>query len=219
MNDHEQVLAAIRGGDAARLRELVREEPSRARTRDSAGLSAVLLACYQRRRDLVEILLSAGAELDLFEAAAAGRADRARELLAREPGAARAFSPDGFTPLHYAAFFGFAEIAELLLQAGAEVNAVSRNAMGVEPLHSAAAAGQRGIVKLLLERGASVNARQAGGYTPLHSAANLGDLEMARLLLDHGADPAARNEDGQTPFNLAQARGFAPVAELLRPRD
>lgn len=219
MSDHEQVLAAIRGGEAARLEELLRGDPARARARDSAGVSALLLACYQRRRDLMEILLRANPELDIFEAAAAGRTDRVRELLARQPDAARAFSPDGFAPLHYASFFGFPDIAELLLRAGAEVNAVARNAMAVQPLHSAAAAGQRLIVKLLLERGAAVTARQAGGYAPLHSAANLGDVEMARLLLAAGADPSARTDDGKTPFDLAQARGFGPVAELLRPRD
>lgn len=218
MTEAEQLFQAIRAGELARLRELVGGDPALAQARDPAGISALLLACYHRRRDLVDILLAAAPALDIFEATAVGRSERVGQLLAVEPDLARAFSPDGFTPLHLAAFFGFPPIAERLLQAGADVNAVARNAMALQPLHSAAAAGQAAIVRLLLERGAAVNARQAGGYVPLHAAANLGDAEMARLLLERGADAALANDDGKTALDLALAGGHAPVAALLRER-
>ena len=96
---------------------------------------------------------------------------------------ARAFSPDGFTPLHLAAYFGREAMAGMLLEHGAEPGAVSRNAMALEPLHSAAVSRSLAIVKRLLERRAEVNARQHGGWTPLHAAAFNGDVPMAECLL------------------------------------
>lgn len=218
MTEQEQLFQTLRAGDAARLRELVGRDPALAQARDPAGLSALLLACYHRRRDLLEVLLAAAPDLDIFEATAVGRAKRVGQLLAAEPGLARAWSPDGFTSLHFAAFFGFPEIAELLLQGGADVNAVARNAMAVRPLHSAAAVGQRAVVQILLAHGGDPNVRQQGGWTPLQEAAHLGDAEMARMLLERGADPALANDEGKTALDLALAGGHAPVADLLRER-
>jgi hypothetical protein len=60
---------------------------------------------------------------ELFSAVASADAARVRELLAADPGAAHANDDQGATPLHYAAFNGCRDIAELLLQRGADVNA------------------------------------------------------------------------------------------------
>src|SRR4029077_2716935 len=104
---------------------------------------------------------------------------------------ARAFAGDGFTALHLAAFFGKAESARLLLDAGAEVNAISDNEMRVEPLHSAAAGGHRDVCRVLLAAGADVDAVQRDSYAPLHAAAQLGDDELVELFLAGGAAPSA----------------------------
>jgi len=60
---------------------------------------------------------------ELFSAVASGNAGRVRELLAKDPGAARVKDDDGATALHYATLNGHREIAEVLLQSGADVNA------------------------------------------------------------------------------------------------
>src|ERR671927_17008 len=102
-------------------------------------MSDVLQAIYRGDAEEAE-RLAARRELDVFEAAALGRTERLRELLAADPAAANAWADDGFQPLGLASFFGHADAVRLLLAHGAEVNSASRNQMKVMPLHSAAAA-------------------------------------------------------------------------------
>jgi len=145
------VFEAIRSSDLDRVRELA----AHAVDRDEDGISAVLLARYYGRDDMVEALMPAPEELDVFEASALGQSDRVRELVETEPELASAWSPDGYTPLHLAAFFGHPEIVELLLRHDVDLEAISRNEMRVRPLQSALA-GPRAdeISRLLLAAGA-----------------------------------------------------------------
>lgn len=184
-----------------------------------ASISPILSALYEGRLEDAEGLASAKPELDVFEAAAIGKATALAALLRSEPELAGAWSPDGFTPLHLAAFFGRRDAVRALLEAGADPSLVSRHAqVRVTPLHSAVAqegAADLGTAEELLTHGAPVNAGVEGGHTPLHSAAENGDVGAVRLLLSHGADPEAAREDGKTPLDLARGRGNAEVAELL----
>jgi uncharacterized protein len=125
----------------------------------------------------------------VFEAAALGRLDRLGQLLADDPGLARSRTPDGFTALHLAAFFGPAGAVEILLEAGADPHAVAENPIKVQALHSAAAVGNLEAARMLLEAGADPNAVQQDDFRPLDAALQNGDDELRDLLLQHGADP------------------------------
>jgi ankyrin repeat protein len=207
---------AIAKGDMGRLTRIVAEKPALAGARAPDGVSALLYARYRDNLSAVEALLRANPPIDVFDAAALGRTGRLRELLAAQPGLATAFSSDGFTPLHLAAFFGQTETARVLIQAGVEINAVSRNDMHVTPLHSAAAARRDDVARMLIEAGADVNAKEQGGYAPLHAAAQNGDVELVDLLLDRGARVDARMDDGRTPADLADEAGHKMLAKRLR---
>jgi ankyrin repeat protein len=214
----EAMFDAIDAGDEAQLTELLVAEPGLAGERDDEGVSAALHARYRDNHDAVQQLLSTNPELDAFDAAGLGRADRLAELLDADAGSATAFASDGFTALHLAAFFGQTEAARLLLERSALPNVVSRNRLQVMPLHSAAAGSHIGVARLLVAAGADVNATQRHGYTPLHAAAQNGNGEMTELLLDAGADPTARTDDGQSPGDLAKAAGHSVlVARLAEP--
>ncbi len=210
-----QIVAAVNAGDTETVRGLVAADPALAGARDAQGVSIRLLARYRNDRATSEVLRSAAVPLDVFEAAAFDEAERLAALLSTDPALARAWNGDGFTPLHLAAFFGGADGGRLLLDAGADPDAVARNAMKVAPIHSAAA-GRRSVALLLVERGADVRVPQRHGWTPLHTAADHGDLELVEALLKAGADPAATNDDGVSPADLAEQKGHDAVAKRIR---
>ncbi len=166
--------------------------------------SELLDALYKGDSDAVEAKLGDSHELTIFEAAAVGETARVHELLLLEGGFVDQWSPDGFTALHLAAFFGHEDIARELLRRGAEVNAVSRNALSVQPINSAAAGGHTGIVRALLDHGADPNARLEGGFTPIHAAAQNGNDELRALLVERGADGDAVTDDGKTVADFRQ---------------
>lgn len=150
-----RLFAAIDAGDKDAVAELLEARPELAGEPNEDGLSPVLYALYNGHGDLVEPLLDANPPLDAFSAAAVGRTRGLGELLDTDPEAVRAWSPDGFTALHLAAYFGQEDAAKLLLERGADVHVVSRHeTIKVPPLQSAAAGGHRDIVELLLEHGA-----------------------------------------------------------------
>jgi ankyrin repeat protein len=170
---------------------------------------------YNGHPEIVGLLEERGVPLDLFEACATGRLERAAALLERDPGLAREFSGDGCPALGLAAFFGHDEIARLLIENGADVNAASRNGQHVTPLHAAVAHRNAPLARTLLARGADPDAVQTAGFTPLAGAAFLGDREMVELLLGFGADPRHRTDDGETAAGLAAAQGHSELAALL----
>jgi ankyrin repeat protein len=154
--------------------------------------------------------------LDVFEAAALGDLDRLEDVLDAEPLAATEYSGDGFTALHFAAFFGWPEAAALLLERGAEVDAFGRGWMTGTALHSAASRLQSGVVRILLESGANPDVRQSAGWTPLHAAAMNGDLTSVELLLAASADPHATNDEGRSVSDLANESGDDATADRIR---
>ena len=152
-------------------------------------------ALYEGKTEEARAIADARSDLDVFESAAIGNVERLSALLDDDPSLVNAWSEDGFTPLHFAAFFGHPPAAKLLAERGADLEARSTNeqfALDAMPLHSAAAAGQREVCEVLLDAGADVNAVQHGGYTPLLEARQNGNEELAQLLLERGADPTAR---------------------------
>jgi ankyrin repeat protein len=210
------LIDAVTAGDTERVRALLAEDPSLVAARDEEGVSALLLARYRFDRATTDALLAADPELDVFEAAALGYVDRLRERFLDSAEAVTAFSPDGFTALHLAAFFGKAEVARLLLEHGARVDVYTRNPFANQPLHAAAAGRHIEVCRVLLAAGADVNATQHGGYTPLHEAAQHGDVEMSELFLSAEADPDLVTDAGETAADLASAAGHGDLAERLR---
>ena len=154
--------------------------------------------------------------------------------------------PDGgeLTPLVYAARTGSIEAAQVLLDAGADVNQVTR--YGWSPLLAATQNRNYQMGRFLIENGADVNIANKGGWTPLYLATDnrnleggdyptrtpdMDGLEYIRLLLDSGADPNARltestetrtvftnqwlDENGATAFLRASQSGDIELMRLL----
>lgn len=199
------LFTAIHANNPEGVRLLVRAEPELLQARSPSGLSPVMFAAYYQRPYVLDVLLAAGPELDVFEAAATGQP-------LPEGADVNAFNPDGFTPLHLAAMFGRTEAARALLGGGADLHALSRNPQAASPLHSALGGRQWETARLLLEQGADSHAAQPGGWTPLLLAVREGAADLVAELLTRGADPPRphqRRRERGGPRAGQRARGAA----------
>ncbi|XP_059193225.1 ankyrin-1a isoform X1 [Centropristis striata] len=121
----------------------------------------------------------------------------------------------GFTPLHIAAHYENLNVAQLLLNRGANVNFTPKN--GITPLHIAARRGNVIMVRLLLDRGAQIDAKTKDELTPLHCAARNGHVRIIEILLDHGAPIQAKTKNGLSPIHMAaQGDHMDCVKQLLQ---
>jgi ankyrin repeat protein len=119
---------------------------------------------------------------------------------------------DGTTALHWAAYRDDLESAELLLAAGANVNAA--NDLGATPLWNAST-NAAAVAKRLLEAGANPTLALLAGETPLMAAARAGQAEVAALLLAKGANANARGPRGQTALMWAVSGRHPQVVKAL----
>lgn len=128
---------------------------------------------------------------------------------------------DKITLLHVAAKFNLVEVAECLIDKGADVNAISGDTFKNTPLHEAASSGSKEVVQLLLEHSVTVDNTDHYGNTPLHEASRDGRHEIAELLLAKGANPNAAtisdSSHGKTPLHEAIVNGhLANYLEVIK---
>ncbi|TYZ61657.1 hypothetical protein PybrP1_010656 [[Pythium] brassicae (nom. inval.)] len=202
----EQTLALFRAseaGDAKAVEELVRHPSTDLnwhRTQ-SYGATAVVAAIMKGHRDVVELLLDAGAEVGALK------------------------TPDRNSPLHEAAFRDEPEIirvllAKIQLKGNQSVSALVdlQNQFGNTPLHIAARTGSVGCVTRLLEADAKVSLTNVNGSGPLHHACycERPNLAVVKLLVAAGADVNARDEQGCSPIIIAAKKNQTDVIDFLR---
>ena len=138
---------AVQAGDVRTVQTLLAREPSLASSRDADGTSAVLLACTSGQRRVLDALLAAGPDLDIFDAAALGLVNQLEIMLSLDPSLAVATRPDATTPLHLAARYGHVAAGRRLFDAGADATAL--DAAGRSPADLAGANGHGDLGGLL----------------------------------------------------------------------
>ncbi len=124
----------------------------------------------------------------------------------------------GRTPLHTAAVYNRVKIAQMLIDAGANVDSQD-NYDGEGPLHKAAGYNRVKIAQMLIDAGANVDSQDNYGEAPLHKAADTDRAEMAQLLIDAGANVDIQdNGDGRAPLHLA-SMGSVSISNRQRRED
>jgi hypothetical protein len=132
---------------------------------------ALLVVCGQTKKSA-----SAAPDVDIWKAAATGNIDAIKKHLETGADVDTKEPTGGSTPLLVAATFGQVEVANFLIEKGANVNAGSND--GATALHGAAFFCHTEIVKLLLDKGAEVNPKNIRGETPLYSVAGEWSQEL-----------------------------------------
>lgn len=169
-----------------------------------ANINETRVKCKDEEKEMNRTLL--------HEAAIAGN-DDAVSWLAGMKLDLEAGECDGWTPLHWAAYYGKTKSLEILLRNGANVNVQSNRF--TTPLHWAAERGHQGTAFLAIQMGASLDPKDSDGWTPLHRAAQYGRLEMVQLLVDNGARVHSRTNDYFTPRMVAEYWGYSEVDKYL----
>ena len=159
-------------------------------------------------------LLNAAGDTRVADAAQRGDRQTVRALV-KQRADVNGGQGDGMTALHWAATNGDAEMAQVLVAAGANVKALTRLG-GITPLLLAAQNGDARLIELLLAAGADPNSATSLGMTPLMMVAWAGRPEAIKALALKGADPNAKeNTYGQTPLMFAAANNEVRAIEAL----
>ena len=171
---YEDFFSAVKQDNAGKVQELLRRGFD-ANTTDPKGLGGIYLALTEPSPKAAQVLI-AWPKTDVNK-----------------------LNPKGESPLMMAAIKGYPDLAQKLIDRGADVNKTDWT-----PLHYAASAGQVAIISLLLENSAYIDAESPNGTTPLMMAAMYGTPAAVKLLLQEGADPQLKNQQGLTALQFAQ---------------
>jgi len=182
-----------------------------------AMILAALIMQVRLRADDGEIGASAGQAPTIADAAMNGDVEAVRALLKKGVDVNEA-QGDGTTALHWAAMKGNAEVAQMLIFAGANLRATTRLG-GYTPLYLAAKGGHSAVVAALLAGGADPKVATTNGTTPLMIAAAAGDTRTITSLVENGSEiDATDSAKGETALMFAAAFNRADAVKLLLAR-
>jgi len=221
----DRIHEAVKAGVLEDVRSLLENSPQLARIPDENGMTPLHWASISGRRDIAELLIKKGADINAKDKWGLTPLSRANQLGHREvvnlllehgvqlPGDLREIQKFA----HYAAVKGHVKLFEQLMQRSKETNL--KNLEGGSFLHSAAEGGSREIAERLLEEGIPVDQKDRYGWTALHVAALNGHQNIVELLANKGAHLNVRTIEGKTAFNYADDGGREEVVTLLKFRD
>jgi ankyrin repeat protein len=165
-------------GNLARVRELLDVHPAALNLRAPWNETAIEAATQMGDKPIIELLIGRGAPVDFFTACVLGRMDDVKAELEADPSRVSARGVHDLPALYFAAIGGDVDIATLLLDGGADVNARSESAA---PIHGAVMGGSAAMVRLLLERGADPSLPDYKGRGARQLAEEMSHPELAEL--------------------------------------
>jgi RNA polymerase sigma factor (sigma-70 family) len=199
----KEICDAVRDGDAARVVALLDGTPSLVRESDERGNAPLHWAVMTRRLDMIDLLLSRGADINAERGVAGGAHGTA----------------DGRRPIHLTLHRDYFQRSKLVAMNNDSALLGYLLGKGAEyEITLAAALGDRSKVREWLAADPGLaNAPNSAGFRPLSYAARNGDAELVALLLEHGADPNAPETDAPRGLALYEAvvQGHMNCVRLL----
>jgi len=209
-----QLFHAVQADNSKRVSVLI-EKTNNLNFRDDCDNTLLCTACYKAGHDVIELLLSNGADANYRQ----GKD-----------------SAEGDTPLHCAVWADNIDAVKLLLKYGADANATKwKNQTPMHLLNPLRTKNRLGIVKLLLEHGANPNIQDDNGWSPLHKILiqESSSIEIVKLMVKYGADPYLENKItplhypdsnpfefrdytiGRTPFEIAEKKQLTEILQTF----
>lgn len=182
------ILGAAERGELDSVRALLESDPQLLNVIDQGGYTPLHKAAYNGHVEIVEYLISKGADLN-------------------------ALSNSGSTPLHGAAFHGHPDAVRALIEKGAEIDI--KNNGGYTPFLGACAGGRFDAASLLIEHGADINALTADSNSALQNALWNNNQDLVKILVEKGADVDRLNQQGVSPLYFAVAYRDEEISDLL----
>ncbi|HDQ25959.1 MAG TPA: hypothetical protein ENN43_04355 [bacterium] len=222
-----ELFDAVERGDSRKVKELINAFFIKKLIGRKPDVSAIddkedtplIIAAYKGHRDIVELLLKAGAGVDetdkygntvLIEATRMGHADIVRELI-HQGADIDAKDRDGYNAFMYAAAYGHIDVVREMIKEGADINAVDKE--GNSALTEAMRNDRLEVFKEIIKGGPDL---EKHGLTPLLAAVICGDNEKAAEIIKN--DPrqaAARDNNGATTLYWAAAYGNSEAVKML----
>ena len=166
-------------GNLARVKEILEEHPELINVAAVWKETPVEAATQMGNRAIIDYLVAAGAPVDFFTALVLAQTDRVRADLQAKPELAQARGVHDLPVLYFAAIGGSVAAADMLLTAGAEVNA---KAEAAAPIHGAVMGGSREMVRFLIESGADPSLPDYKGRDARTLAMEMGRSDLASLI-------------------------------------
>lgn len=150
------IIRAVRKNNIKQVRELIQQGYDINKP-DSNGDTALILAAYEGKNEILKLLLEAGADVSVLD-----------------PGMKA-------TALHAAAYAGRTEAAKLLIEFNIDINRQGPY-NGYTALHDAIWQNNIDTAKVIIDAGADLNIKSKNGQTPLEMARNLNRKEIVKLI-------------------------------------
>jgi cytohesin len=190
----EDISAAAVTGHSEKIAELLKQDPTLVNARATDDKTPLHWAAFHGQRKVAELLLAEKADINALDeggfaplhwAAMFNRSEVVEVLLANKANFKIKVAKFGWTPMRLAVIHGHVATAEMLVKAGADVNAQEEDEIPL--LLQAVYSGRKEMVEFLLARRADANARDYDADTALFEALEHGNKDIADLLRRHGA--------------------------------
>lgn len=152
--------------------------------------------------------------MEFFELIRTGNIEEVKQKLTENPSLADKKDPKGFSPLVLATYHDQSEIAEILIDSGANINA--QDAAGNTALMGVCFKGHPEILEILINKGADIDVQNHNGATALIYAVTFNQQKIVEILVEKGADKSLKDLKGNTAYTHAQMQGFPDLAKLVK---